>query len=131
MRFIRDGFCGRKATLSQQPLVWCVTAPARCHPYDVSDEQATAIRRPPRVHPYDEVSDEQLNEKRRTPRVHPYDEVSDEQLNENRRTPRIHPYDEVSDAVLEQNRLSRPARRHEYDEVDLEPGMARVKDSAE
>ena len=131
MRFIGDGFCGRKATLSRQRLVWCVTAPARCHPNDVSDEQATAIRRPPRVHPYDDVSDEQLNEKRRTQRVHPYDEVSDEQLNQNRRTPRVHPYDEVSDAVLEQNRLSRPARRHEYDEVDLEPGMARVKDSAE
>ena len=131
MWFIGDGFCGRKATLSRQRLVWCVTAPARCHPNDVSDEQATAIRRPPRVHPYDDVSDEQLNEKRRTQRVHPYDEVSDEQLNQNRRTPRVHPYDEVSDAVLEQNRLSRPARRHEYDEVDLEPGMARVKDSAE
>ena len=100
----------KQATLNQQPLVWCVTAAPRCHPYDeVSDEQATATRRPPRVHPYDEVSDEQLNEKRRTPRVHPYDEVSD--------------------AVLEQNRLGRPARRHEYDEVDLEPGMARVKDS--
>ncbi|XP_070202104.1 uncharacterized protein [Littorina saxatilis] len=63
------------------------------------------------------------------PRHHPYDEVTDEQLNQKRKAaPRVHPYDEVSDAVLQENRSKpQPARRHNYDQIDLDRTMSKVK----
>lgn len=87
----------------------------------------------PRIHPYDEVSDDQASGK--APRQHPYDEVSDDHLDQNRRQQqqqqpaRLHPYEDVSDATLEDNRNKKaaaPARRHNYDEVDLDPTTSKV-----